>query len=166
MTPAEAAERHPQSDQSGNLTKEVSTKAEKYPSLRADECRRGNPVKNAAPSCHSELVSESVPRYERESHIGQTLKRVQGDNISSLRAVADRAAIHSTLVLRLAFSCSTRGKRAYVLSALRTPLARAVRNDTAGQGGFLFWLVVKKSCSTLVDGTQCLYNGRPAEPVP
>ncbi len=39
----------------------------------------------------------------------------------SLRAVADRVAIHSTLVLRLAFSCSTRGKCAYVLSALRTP---------------------------------------------
>ena len=42
-----AAERHPQSDPSGNLTKEVSTKAVKYPSLRADECRRGNPVEVA-----------------------------------------------------------------------------------------------------------------------
>ena len=75
-----AAERHPQSDPSGNLTKEVSTKAVKYPSLRADECRRGNPVKNAAPSCHSELVSESVPRYEWVFNIGQTLNQVQGDN--------------------------------------------------------------------------------------
>ena len=35
----------------------------------------------------------------------------------------------ATLGLRLAFSCSTRGKRAYVLSALRTPLAHA--NATA-----------------------------------
>ena len=85
MTPAEpTAERHPQSDTSGNLTKEVlvpsdcttkevSVKAEKYLSLRADECRRGNPVKNAVPSCHSELVSESVPRYEQVSNISQTL---------------------------------------------------------------------------------------------
>ncbi len=154
MTPAEAAERHPQSDPSGNLTKEVSTKAEKYLSLRADECRRGNPVKNASPSCHSELVSESVPRYERVSNVGQTLKRVQGDNISSLRAVGDRAAIHSTLVLRLAFSCSTRGKRAYVLSALRTPLAhanataRACGQKRAGQAG----LITSRSVATTYCG--------------
>ena len=116
-------------------------------------------------NCHPELDAESVPQYEQVSNIGQTLKSVKGDNISSLRAVVDRVAIKSTLVLRLAFSCSTRGKRAYVLSALRTPLARAVRNDTAGQGGFLFRLVVKKSCSTLVDGTQCLYHGSQAEPL-
>ena len=37
-------------------------------------------------NCHSELVSESVPRYEQVFNIDQTLKRVQGDNISSLRA--------------------------------------------------------------------------------
>ena len=47
-------------------------------------------------NCHSELVSESVPQYEPISHIGQTLKRVQGDNISSLRAVVNRVAIPST----------------------------------------------------------------------
>ena len=34
----------------------------------------------------SKTVSESVPEYEQVSNIGQTLKRVQGDNISSLRA--------------------------------------------------------------------------------
>ena len=34
----------------------------------------------------SKTVSESVPQYEQVSNIGQTLKRVQGDNISSLRA--------------------------------------------------------------------------------
>ena len=50
-------------------------------------------------------------------------------NIPSLRATEGSVAIHSTLVLRLAFSCSTRGKCAYVLSALRTPLAHA--NATA-----------------------------------
>ena len=44
MTLAEpTAERYPQSDPGGNLTKEVSTKAVKSSSLRADECRRGNP---------------------------------------------------------------------------------------------------------------------------
>ena len=32
-------------------------------SLRADACRRGNPVKNAAPpGCHAELVSASIQR--------------------------------------------------------------------------------------------------------
>ena len=57
--PAEAAERHPQSDPSGNLTKEVlvpddwttrkvSVEDAKCLSLRADECRRGNPVKSTA----------------------------------------------------------------------------------------------------------------------
>ncbi len=63
--------------------------------MRADECRRGNPVKNAAPPCHSELVSESVPRYELVSNVGQTLNQVQGDknmqcvckSLPSLRAV-------------------------------------------------------------------------------
>ena len=34
----------------------------------------------------SKTVSESVPRYEQVSNIGQTLKRVQGDNFLSLRA--------------------------------------------------------------------------------
>ena len=74
---------------------------------------------------------------------GQTLNQVQGDKISSLRAVVDRVAIKSTLVLRLAFSCSTRGKRAYVLSALRTPLAhanataRACAKERAGKAGLI-----------------------------
>ena len=76
-------------------TRKVSVPAVKYPSLRADECRRGNPVKNAAPPCHSELVSESVPRYELVSNVGQTLNQVQGDknmqcvckSLPSLRAV-------------------------------------------------------------------------------
>ena len=38
--------------------------------------------------CHSELVSESVPSYGQLSNIGQTLKRVQGDNFLSLRLLA------------------------------------------------------------------------------
>ena len=103
----------------------------------------GTIEQSKAINCHSELVSESVPQYEQISHIGQTLKRVQGDNISSLRAVADRVAIQSTLVLRLAFSCSPRGKRAYVLSALRTPLAhanataRACAKERAGKAGLI-----------------------------
>ena len=47
------------------------------------------------------------------------------------------------LVLRLAFSCSTRRKRAYVLSALRTPLAhanataRACAEERAGIAGLI-----------------------------
>ena len=36
-------------------------------------------------NCHSELVSESVPRYERISNIGQTLNQVQGDNMALAR---------------------------------------------------------------------------------
>ena len=64
-------------------------------------------------------------------------------NIPSLRATEGSVAIHSTLVLRLAFSCSTRGKRAYVLSALRTPLAhanataRACAKERAGKAGLI-----------------------------
>ena len=73
-----AAERHPQSDPSGNLTKEVL-----------------------------------VPGDWTTKNI-----RVKAEPVAS-----------ALLVLRLAFSCSTRGKRAYVLSALRTPLAHA--NATA-----------------------------------
>ncbi len=46
----------------------------------------------------------------------------------NIRVKAEPVA-SATLGLRLAFSCSTRGKRAYVLSALRTPLAHA--NATA-----------------------------------
>ena len=46
----------------------------------------------------------------------------------NIRVKAEPVA-SAPLVLRLAFSCSTRGKRAYVLSALRTPLAHA--NATA-----------------------------------
>ena len=80
----------------------------------------------------SKTVSASVPCRElpltlarsRNKFVGMILKE-----IPSLRATEGSVAIHSTLVLRLAFSCSTRGKRAYVLSALRTPLAHA--NATA-----------------------------------
>ena len=82
-------------------------------------------------NCHAELVSASVPCRElpltlarSRNKFGMTVK-----NIPSLRATEGSVAIHSTLVLRLAFSCSTRGKCAYVLSALRTPLAHA--NATA-----------------------------------
>ena len=113
--PAEpTAERYPRLNPSKNLakhvldpcdctTKNLSGKAVKYPSLRADECRRGNPVKNAALSCHSELVSESVTCYEQESNIGQTLKR----------------------------SCSTREKRHREKRGFRLVplLARAVQGD-------------------------------------
>ena len=108
------AERYPRLNPTKNLakhvlapcdctTKNLSGKAVKYPSLRADECRRGNPVKNTALSCHSELVSESVTRYEQESNIGQTLKR----------------------------SCSTRAKRHREKRGFRLVplLARAVQGD-------------------------------------
>ena len=84
---------------------------------------------------------------------GQTLNQVQGDKISSLRAVVDRVAIKSTLVLRLAFSCSTRGKRAYVLSALRTPLARAIRDDI-------------KEYTVIASGRRPRGNPPAVEPVP
>ena len=48
---------------------------------------------------------------------------VQSDwTTKNIRVKAEPVA-SATLGLRLAFSCSTRGKRAYVLSALRTPLA-------------------------------------------
>ena len=74
------AERHPQSDSNENLTNEV---------LVPSDWSTKNPY------CHSELVSESVPRYERVSNIGQTLNQVQGDknmqcvckSLPSLRAV-------------------------------------------------------------------------------
>ena len=71
--------------------------------------------------CHSELVSESVPSYGQLSNIGQTLKRVQGDKFLSLRAVVDRVAIHSTLVLRLALNATARAcsrKRGFACRAL------------------------------------------------
>ena len=58
------AERHPQSNPSGKLTKEV---------LVPSDWTTKNPY------CHSELVSESVPRYEQVSNIGQTLNQVQDD---------------------------------------------------------------------------------------
>ena len=65
------------------------------PSLRAVVDRVAIQSTNAAPPCHSELVSESVPRYERVSNVGQTLNQVQGDKnmqfvrkcLPSLRAV-------------------------------------------------------------------------------
>ena len=65
------------------------------PSLRATEGCVAIQSTNAAPPCHSELVSESVPRYERVSNVGQTLNQVQGDKnmqfvrkcLPSLRAV-------------------------------------------------------------------------------
>ena len=60
-----------------------------------------------SPYCHSELVSESVPRYEQVSNIGQTLKR-------SLKR-----------------SCSTREKRHREKCGFRLVplLARAVQGD-------------------------------------
>ncbi len=96
-------------------------------------------------NCHAELVSASVPCRELpltlarfRNKFGMTVK-----NIPSLRATEGSVAIHSKLVLRLAFSCSTRGKRAYVLSALRTPLAhanataRACAKERAGKAGLI-----------------------------
>ena len=97
------AERHPQNNPSGKLTKEVLVP--------------------------SDWTTKKVS--------------VEYAKCPSLRAVADRVAIQSMLVLRLAFSCSPRGKRAYVLSALRTPLAhanataRACAKERAGKAGLI-----------------------------
>ena len=63
--PAEATEWHPRLNPCEKLTKEV---------LVPGDWTTKNPY------CHSELVSESVPRYEQVSNIGQTLNQVQGDN--------------------------------------------------------------------------------------
>ena len=60
----------------------------------------------------------------------------------NIRVKAEPVA-SALLGLRLAFSCSTRGKRAYVLSALRTPLAhanataRACAEERAGIAGLI-----------------------------
>ena len=64
-SPEPATEWHPRLNPCEKLTKEVLVPG-------------GWTTKN--PYCHSELVSESVPRYERVSNIGQTLNQVQGDN--------------------------------------------------------------------------------------
>ena len=53
--------------------------------------------------------------------MGQILKQVQHDNFGSLRAVAERVAIHSTLVLRLALNANARAcsrKRGFACRAL------------------------------------------------
>ena len=50
-------------------------------------------------NCHSELVSESVPQYEQISHIGQTLKRVQGDKFLSLHVGFTMAEILLSLTI-------------------------------------------------------------------
>ena len=81
MTPAEPV---PQLNPCDCTTKEVSVTAEKYSSLRADECRRGNPVKNAAPPCcHAELVSASIQSWKlsvtlarSRNKFGMTLKEM------------------------------------------------------------------------------------------
>ena len=97
----------------------------------------------SVPDMSSRIYFGICPTIPVARNAGQTLNQVQGDKISSLRAVVDRVAIKSTLVLRLAFSCSTRGKRAYVLSALRTPLAhanataRACAKERAGIAGLI-----------------------------
>ena len=49
--------------------------------------------------CHSELVSESVPRYERVSNIGQTLNQVQGDNMALARIGFTMAEILLSLTI-------------------------------------------------------------------
>ena len=97
----------------------------------------------SVPDMSSRIYFGICPTIPVARNAGLTLNQVQGDKISSLRAVVDRVAIKSTLVLRLAFSCSTRGKRAYVLSALRTPLAhanataRACAKERAGKAGLI-----------------------------
>ena len=50
-------------------------------------------------NCHSELVSESVPRYERISNIGQTLNQVQGDNMALARIGFTMAEILLSLTI-------------------------------------------------------------------
>ena len=82
------AERHPRLNPSKNLAKHV---------LDPNDRTTSNPY------CHSELVSESVPRYEQVSNIDQTLKR----------------------------SCSTREKRHREKRGFRLVplLARAVQGD-------------------------------------
>ena len=64
----------------------------------------GTIEESKAYNCHSELVSESVPRYEQVSNIGQIPKS----------------------------SCSTREKRHREKCGFRfvPPLARAIRDDT------------------------------------
>ena len=52
---------------------------------RAEAQSENHAFRGAVSRESSKTVSESVPRYEQVSNIGQTLKRVQGDNISSAR---------------------------------------------------------------------------------
>ncbi len=74
MTPAEPV---PQLNPCDCTTKEVSVTAEKYSSLRADECRRGNPVKNAAPPCcHAELVSASIQSWKLSVTLARSRNRL------------------------------------------------------------------------------------------
>ena len=63
-SPEPATEWHPRLNPCEKLTKEV---------LVPSDWTKKNPY------CHSELVSESVPRYEQVSNIGQTLNQVQDD---------------------------------------------------------------------------------------
>ena len=63
-SPEPATEWHPRLNPCEKLTKEV---------LVPSDWTTKNPY------CHSELVSESVPRYEQVSNIGQTLNQVQDD---------------------------------------------------------------------------------------
>ena len=109
------------------MSEKAEPTAERHPRLNPGDWTKKSPY------CHSELVSESVPRYEQVSNIGQTLKRscstrekrhrekcgfrlvpllaraVQHDKFSSLRVgftMADRLSrFHNGLVgLRSAFT--------------------------------------------------------------
>ena len=125
---------------------------------------------NVKHTCHAELADlRTVERSENrlasrlslleQSSLGETLRA--WSKSKTVSASIRRCVLPVTMarsrngLARLAENVPT----CFQHSALRS-LARAVRNDTAGQGGFLFRLVVKMSCSTLVDGTQCLYQGR------
>ena len=64
-------------------------------------------IEDVSSPCHAELVSASVPRYERVSYVGQTLNQVQGDKnmqcvrkcLPSLRAAFTMAEILLSLTI-------------------------------------------------------------------
>ena len=74
-------------------TKEVSVKAEKYLSLRADECRRGNPVKNVAPSCHPELDSGSIQRCVLPVTLGRSRNKFGMTPTESVLCLVNRLSV-------------------------------------------------------------------------
>ena len=76
----------------------------------------------------AEPATEWHPRLNPSENLTKEVLVPSDWTTKNIRVKAEPVA-SALLVLRLAFSCSTRGKRAYVLSTLRTPLAHA--NATA-----------------------------------